>query len=139
MARRPFLEAPLRLAHGRWLRRRRQSTEARVELRRAAAAFTMLGAEARAARIAGELRASGERAEGHRPNADRAPAAGDLLNAQELRIARLAARGLSNRQIGELLDLSPRTIGAYLYRIFPRLGVTSRAQLATLFRENAAA
>lgn len=137
LSRWPFLEAPLRLAHGRWLRRRRQSAEARVALRRAAAAFTTVGAEARAARVAGELRASGERAEGHQPGATQAPAAGELLNPQELRIARLAARGLSNRQIGEQLDLSPRTIGAYLYRIFPRLGVTARAQLADLLREAA--
>lgn len=139
LSRWPFLEAPLRLAHGRWLRRRRQSTEARVVLRQAAAAFTMVGAEARAARIAGELRASGERADGHQPGAAQPTAAGELLNAQELRIARLAARGLSNRQIGELLDLSPRTIGAYLYRIFPRLGVTARAQLADLLRASTAA
>ncbi|MCZ0983247.1 LuxR C-terminal-related transcriptional regulator [Streptomyces diastatochromogenes] len=60
----------------------------------------------------------------------------ELLTPQELRVAELAARGLSNREIGDLLGLSPRTIGAYLYRIFPRLGVTARAQLTEVLREH---
>lgn len=135
LSRWPFLEAPLRLADGRRLRRRRQFADSRATLRQAAATFTMMGAEARAARIAAELRASGERAEGAVPGAPRPAAARDLLTAQELRIAELAGRGLSNRDIGELLALSPRTIGAYLYRIFPRLGVTARAQLAEVLRD----
>ncbi|SBT91738.1 regulatory protein, luxR family [Streptomyces sp. DI166] len=42
---------------------------------------------------------------------------------------RLAARGLTNRQIGERLLLSPRTVGSHLYRSFPKLGVTARSQL----------
>ncbi|MEW2294760.1 AAA family ATPase [Streptomyces sp. NPDC006743] len=137
-ARLPFLEAPLRLAHGRRLRLRRQFAESRVGLRQAAALYTMMGADARAARIAAELRASGERQEGSAPGAQRRTPVRELLNAQELRIAELAARGLSNRQIGELLHLSPRTIGAYLYRIFPRLGVTARAQLAEVLRDGLA-
>ncbi|WP_331729438.1 LuxR C-terminal-related transcriptional regulator (plasmid) [Streptomyces sp. NBC_00028] len=131
----PYLEAPLRLAEGRWLRLRRQFADAQATLRQAAAAFTMLGAEARAPRIAAELRASGERADGAAPGPSRPAAARDLLSARELRIAELAARGLSNREIGEQLGLAPRTIGAYLYRIFPRLGVTSRAQLAEILRD----
>jgi DNA-binding NarL/FixJ family response regulator len=53
----------------------------------------------------------------------------DLLTPQELRIAMLAAEGKSNKQIGQQLYLSPRTVGSHLYRIFPRLGVTSRAAL----------
>ncbi|PWI15816.1 transcriptional regulator [Streptomyces sp. Act143] len=130
----PYLEAPLRLAEGRWLRLRRQFADSQATLRQAAAGFTMLGAEARAPRIAAELRASGERAEGAAPGGFRPAAARDLLTARELRIAELAARGLSNREIGEQLGLASRTIGAYLYRIFPRLGVTSRAQLAEALR-----
>jgi DNA-binding CsgD family transcriptional regulator len=54
------------------------------------------------------------------------------LSAQELQIARLAAEGLPNREIGERLYLSPRTIGSHLYRMFPKLDVISRTQLAAL-------
>ena len=53
----------------------------------------------------------------------------DALTPQELRIALLAAEGRSNKEIGQQLHLSPRTVGAHLYRIFPRLGITSRAAL----------
>ncbi|HEY0817087.1 MAG TPA: helix-turn-helix transcriptional regulator [Pseudonocardia sp.] len=51
------------------------------------------------------------------------------LTAQELTIADLAARGLTNKQIAARLALSPRTVSTHLYRIFPKLGVTSRAGL----------
>ncbi|WP_225814580.1 AAA family ATPase [Streptomyces spinosus] len=139
LSRWPCLEAPLRLAQGRRLRRRRQFADSRAALRQAAAGYTMLGAEARLARIAGELRASGERADGAAPGVSRPVAARDLLTPQELRIAELAGRGLSNREVGEQLGLAPRTIGAYLYRIFPRLGVTARAQLTEVLRDLQAA
>lgn len=131
----PSLEAPLRLAHGRRLRRLHQVADSRLVLRQAATAFTMMGAEARAARIAAELRASGERLEGG-VLGPLQPAAGELLSPKEMRIAELAGQGLSNRQIGELLHLAPRTIGAYLYRIFPRLGVTARTQLSEALRSD---
>jgi DNA-binding CsgD family transcriptional regulator len=52
------------------------------------------------------------------------------LSAQEARIAELAADGLSNREIGQRLFLSHRTVGSHLYRIFPKLGITSRGQLS---------
>jgi DNA-binding NarL/FixJ family response regulator len=51
------------------------------------------------------------------------------LTAQQLEVARLAARGLSNKAIAERLFLSPRTVSAHLYRIFPKLGITSRSAL----------
>jgi DNA-binding NarL/FixJ family response regulator len=51
------------------------------------------------------------------------------LTAQEVQIAQLAAGGLTNKQIAERLFLSHRTVGAHLYRIFPKLGVSSRAGL----------
>ena len=51
------------------------------------------------------------------------------LTAQELEIASLAARGLTNKQIGQRLYLSHRTVSAHLYRIFPKLGITTRAAL----------
>ena len=71
-----------------------------------------------------ELRASGERSR------RRVPEARDQLTAQELQIAQLAADGLSNREIGQRLYLSHRTISTHLYRVFPKLGVTSRAESA---------
>src|SRR3954466_2954685 len=76
-----------------------------------------------AGRARRELRASGE-------NVRRsAPGGWSQLSPQELQIAQLAAEGLSNRQIGEQLYLSHRTVESHLYRLFPKLGVTSRAQL----------
>ena len=56
----------------------------------------------------------------------------DLLAPQELHIARLAAQGLSNREIGQQLYLSQGTVRNHLYRIFPKLGITSRAELAAV-------
>ena len=61
----------------------------------------------------------------------RIPGARDQLSPQELQIAQMAADGLTNREIGEKLYLSHRTIGSHLYRIFPKLDITSRAQLAS--------
>src|SRR3954469_1645443 len=72
-----------------------------------------------------ELRASGQRSR------RRVAEARDQLTAQELQIAQLAAQGLSNREIGERLFLSHRTISTHLYRVFPKLGITSRAELGT--------
>jgi DNA-binding NarL/FixJ family response regulator len=59
----------------------------------------------------------------------------DRLTAQELQIARFAAQGLSNREIGERMFLSHRTVGSHLYRIFPKLEITSRAQLRDVLSE----
>jgi len=53
----------------------------------------------------------------------------NALTAQERQIAELAASGLSNKEIGAQLFLSPRTVRAHLYRIFPKLGIASRASL----------
>ena len=57
------------------------------------------------------------------------PANWDLLTPQELQIAQLASTGLSNREIGQQLYLSHRTIGAHLYKIYPKLAISSRGQL----------
>jgi DNA-binding CsgD family transcriptional regulator len=54
------------------------------------------------------------------------------LSAQELQVARMVAEGLSNRQIGERLYLSHRTVASHLYHIFPKLGITNRAQLTAM-------
>ena len=114
--------ARLELQFGSWLRRRKRYQEAREHLRIAEELFHRLGATAWHQRAHAELRAAGEtqRAEPH-----------DDLTPQEHRIALLAAEGLSNRQIAERLALSPRTVGYHLYKIFPKLDITSRAQLAS--------
>ncbi|MEV7687697.1 helix-turn-helix transcriptional regulator [Streptomyces bungoensis] len=118
----PFELARVRLAQGMWLRRARERAAARTVLAQAAGAFTRLGAAPWARRVQAELRATGAPGNG--------PAPGQTaLTAQERRIAELAAGGLSNREIGAQLFLSPRTVGAHLYRVFPKLGITSRAAL----------
>lgn len=121
----PWLRARIELAYGSWLRRQRRVAESRSPLRSAQASFEVIGAGSWAEQARAELRAAGERRPGQG-----APAQ-TPLSAQELQIARLAAEGLSNREIGERLYLSPRTVGSHLYRIFPKLDITSRAQLAS--------
>ncbi|MEV6205537.1 BREX system ATP-binding domain-containing protein [Kitasatospora sp. NPDC051914] len=118
--------ARLRLAHGSWLRRRHRPG-AREALRAAHHVFRRLGADPWARRCEEELRAAGDPVAP--PSGGAAPNASGLTG-QELRIARLAATGLSNKEIGQLLQLSPRTVGAHLYKVFPKLGITSRAALA---------
>ena len=121
----PWTKARLELAYGSWLRRQRRVAESRAPLRSALTVLDLIGATTWAKQARAELRATGER------TAASGPAAPDALSAQELQIARLAARGLSNRQIGQQLFLSPRTVGSHLYRIFPKLDITSRTQLAS--------
>jgi DNA-binding CsgD family transcriptional regulator len=120
----PWHRARLQLAQGSWLRRQRKVVESRDPLRAARDTFAALGAAAWSARADQELRAAGEA--GWRPVAGPREA----LSAQEARIAELAADGLSNREIGQRLFLSHRTVGSHLYRIFPKLGITSRGQLS---------
>jgi DNA-binding CsgD family transcriptional regulator len=120
----PWLRARLELAYGSWLRRQRRVAESRPPLRSALTTFEVIGTGSWARQARAELRAAGERsvAEASPPGTPSPP---DVLSAQELQIARLAAEGLSNREIGEWLYLSPRTVGSHLYRIFPKLEITS--------------
>jgi DNA-binding CsgD family transcriptional regulator len=120
----PWHRARAELAYGAWLRRQRRVVESRVPLRAARGTFEALGARAWAERADQELRATGEG--GWQPTFSPS----ELLSPQEAQIAQLAARGLSNREIAQRLYLSHRTISSHLYRIFPKLGITSRAQLA---------
>jgi ATP/maltotriose-dependent transcriptional regulator MalT len=120
----PWHRARIQHAYGSWLRRQRRVTESRDPLRAARTAFGALGAKPWALRADQELRATGERS--WRPTDN----AREQLSPQEAQIAELVAQGLSNREIGQRLFLSHRTIGSHLYRIFPKLGVTSRQQLA---------
>jgi len=118
----PLERARIQLAYGEWLRRNRDTAGARLHLRDALESLERLGARSWAARARNELRAAGVAAARQR--------AGDaVLTPQEWQIATLAATGLTNKQIGERLYLSHRTVGAHLHRIFPKLGITTRAAL----------
>ena len=121
--RRPLELARSRLAYGEWLRRRRRRIDARRELRAAREMFDGLGAVAFTDRATRELAATGETAQ-QRPSV-----AGTRtdLTARESQIARLAAEGLSNREIGQQLFISHRTVGYHLEKVFSKLGVSNRA------------
>ncbi len=131
LARWPFQRARIQLAYGQWLRRQRRVAESRDVLRAARDIFDALGCEPWSEQARRELRASGERSR------RRVPAARSADGAQELQIARLAAEGLSNRDIGQRLYLSHRTISTHQYRVFPKLGITSRGELAAVLTPRA--
>ncbi|MFG3206627.1 AAA family ATPase [Streptomyces sp. NPDC048192] len=119
----PFYRARLLLAHGRWLKRQRRITEARRPLRAAVESFDALGIKTLGEDARAALRATGEAVA--RPASD----ALDKLTPQELQIAKMAATGMTNREIGARLFISHRTVGQHLHSIFPKLGITSRGQL----------
>ncbi|MCX4748054.1 AAA family ATPase [Kitasatospora sp. NBC_01287] len=127
VAGRPFELARTELLFGEWLRRDRRKAEARTRLRAALEVFERLGAGPWVERARAELGAAGSAT-------PVAAAAGPLagLTPQEEQIARLAAKGLSNREIAAQLFLSPRTVGHHLYKAYPKLGIASRAGLAQL-------
>jgi DNA-binding CsgD family transcriptional regulator len=125
-ATRPFERARTELAFGEFLRRARRRLDAREYLGAALDGFETLGAELWAERARVELRASGQTAR------RRIPSTRDQLTAQELQIAQFVAQGLSNREVGAQLFLSPRTIAFHLRNVFRKLGISSRAQLAGL-------
>ena len=134
---RPFDRARTQLLWGERLRRGRRRTEARLPLGAALETFEQLGATPWAERARQELAASGEsgRSAGEgivsRTNSP-AQAALAVLTSQEAQIVRLAARGMSNRDIAAQLILSPRTVGHHLYKAYPKLGVLSRGELPAL-------
>ena len=123
----PLELARTRLAYGVWLRRQRRAGAAVEPLTEAMNAFDAAGARLWAERAAAELRATGTATVSRHPKSTRD--AVTLLTAQELQIAHLAADGFTNKEIADQIYLSHRTVGSHLYRIFPKLGVSSRAQL----------
>jgi DNA-binding CsgD family transcriptional regulator len=126
---RPLERARTILLYGEWLRRARRRSEARPQLAAALQIFERLGAEPWARRARAELDAAGAPA----PTAHQ-PSSVAALTPQELQVVRLAARGLSNRDIAAQLFLSPRTVGYHLYKAYPKLGIASRAELAAALR-----
>ena len=112
------------LLYGEWLRRENRRVDARAQLRTAHERFTAIGMEAFANRARGELLATGEKVR------TRTVETRDDLTAQEAQIARLARDGLSNPEIGARLFLSPRTVEWHLRKVFAKLGIRSRRELA---------
>ncbi|MEV0197699.1 LuxR C-terminal-related transcriptional regulator [Nonomuraea sp. NPDC050691] len=125
---RPLEYARTALLYGEWLRRARRKSEARGLLNGALEVFDRLGMAPWAERARGELTATGAQDQGARAGEGAAAA----LTPQELQIVRLAAQGLSNRDIAAQLFLSHRTVGYHLYKAYPKLGVASRGELKNL-------
>src|SRR6202035_4819895 len=124
---RPRLRTDLpraRLLYGEWLRRQRRQRDARDQLASAYQIFASIGAAAFAERARIELRASGGQAR------ERAVETPDTLTAQEALIARLAAEGASNPEIAAQLFISRATVAYHLRKVFTKLGISSRSQLA---------
>jgi DNA-binding CsgD family transcriptional regulator len=119
-----YERARTQLAYGERLRREKRKSDARVQLRAAIEAFEALGAEPWAERARGELNATGERAR------KRDASTLDDLTPQELRIARLVAAGATNRDVAAQLFVSPKTVEYHLRKVFMKLGVSSRVELA---------
>lgn len=113
------------LLYGEWLRRRRRIVEARTHLSLALSTFDSAGATPFAERTAAELRAAGVST----TTISTTNHAASSLTPQELQIAQLAASGLTNREIADRIYVSHKTVAAHLYKVFPKLGITSRSQL----------
>jgi DNA-binding CsgD family transcriptional regulator len=113
------------LVYGEWLRRERRRRDARTHLRRAEGMFVGMRADAFAARAAAELRATGEHVLPHDWRTQE-------LTPQQARIAALAAEGASNLEIGTQLFISPRTVEYHLAKVYRKLGISSRVELARI-------
>jgi len=116
--------ARARLLYGEWLRRQRRRRDARDQLGTAYEIFDSVGAAAFADRARIELRAAGGHARQHTIETP------DTLTAQEALIARLAGGGASNPQIAAQLFISPATVAYHLRKVFTKLRISSRSQLA---------
>jgi ATP/maltotriose-dependent transcriptional regulator MalT len=118
--------ARTRLAYGEWLRRVNRRTDARTQLGEAHAAFSRMGAQAFAERARRELALTGEKVR------KQPVTSGTELTTQEAQIARLAAEGHTNSEIGAQLFISAHTVEWHLRKVFVKLGITSRRQLRHL-------
>ena len=124
--------ARARLLYGEWLRREGRRVDARAQLRTAHEEFTAMGVAAFAERARHELLATGETVR------KRTAETTGELTAQEAHIAGLATRGLTNREIGAELYLSPRTVEWHLRKVFTKLGVATRRELRRSLSDGAA-
>jgi DNA-binding CsgD family transcriptional regulator len=115
--------ARAQLLYGEWLRREQRHADAREQLRRAHETMSRIGAKAFAERAGRELEAMGATVP-RRTGQTR-----DHLTAQEAQIARLAAGGETNAEIGAQLFISPRTVEYHLRKVFTKLDISSRRDL----------
>jgi len=122
----PFERARTALAYGQFLRRAQRRREARVQLRDALTTFEGLNTPLWAERARAELEATGITAR------KRDPSTLDTLTPQEMRIAKPVAGGTTNRDVASQLFLSPKTVEYHLRKVFQKLGVSSRVELANL-------
>ena len=121
----PFERAQLRLDYGAWLRRQRRVNDAKLVLTAARDTFALLRTQPAERQAETELRACGVAVTGQ------ADALAELTP-QQRQIVYLAGSGLTNREIGDRLFLSPRTVSSHLYVCYPKLGIASRQQLRDL-------
>lgn len=127
----PWERARTELAYGERLRRVRRRRESRDHLHSALRTFDELGSRPWAERARAELRATGERVR------TRGPTAHEQLTPQELQVSLAAVEGLTNKEIGARMFLSPKTVEFHLGRAYRKLGVHSRADLVKVFAERA--
>lgn len=125
----PIMVGRCRLLYGEMLRRQRRRVDAREQLRGAHELLTRCGLKGFAERAARELGATGETVRVRRPEAI------DQLTDQELNVARLAREGLTNRDIGARLFISARTVQYHLRKVYLKLGINSRNELAAVLAE----
>jgi DNA-binding CsgD family transcriptional regulator len=128
----PFERARSHLVYGEFLRRAKRRLESRIQLRAALDTFQGMGAALWEQRTRDELHATGETAR------KRDPSTVDQLTPQERRVAQLAAEGGSNRDIAAQLFLSPKTVEYHLHKVFLKLDVHSRVELARVPLETSA-
>jgi DNA-binding NarL/FixJ family response regulator len=120
------------LVYGEWLRRARRNVDAREQLRLAHGLFSDFGMEAFAERARVELRATGEHAR------TRSVETSNELTPQEAQIAQLVAQGATNNEIAVQLFITPRTVEYHLHKVFRKVGVKTRTQLARHLLESKA-
>lgn len=125
----PLELARTRLAYGQWLRRHRKNSEARTHLQAALSVFVRLSCRPYADIARDELRAAGAAV----PHSS--PSVLEQLTGQEITIARLVSQGSSTKDVAARLYLSPRTVEYHLHKIYPKLGVRSRTELASVMAQ----
>lgn len=122
----PFDLARTELAYGERLRRAKKREEARRHLRRALEIFEGLGAEFWIERTRSELELSGETLQQPRTVA--------TLTRQERQVAKIVARGATNREAAATLFVNHKTIEYHLGNVYRKLAVRSRTELANALR-----